>query len=110
MGRIIKNEDILHLDSVIEHDVKYAGMTVKEALSENRSAVMQMLKRELYFDDDVLEYAGIQKIIRDEAYRLDFNGITIYSTKWPEKKPKAGKTLGETVSYEGERDESFYQV
>ena len=36
MGKIIKNEDILHLESLIEHDVKYAGMTVKEALSENR--------------------------------------------------------------------------
>lgn len=108
MRRIIEEDEILHLDSVIEVEGRYSGMTVKEALSENRSAVMQMLKKGLYFGDDVLAYAGIRKIVKDESYELDYDGIVVYSTKWPDERLKRKKVEEAVVIHDGEREESFY--
>lgn len=107
MKRIINEEDILHLDSIIEQDNRYKGMTVKEAICEDRGCVMQMLKKGLYFGDDVLEYANIKKILKHESWSLDYNGVTLYSTDWPEK-PEKKKDNKIIISTEGERDESFY--
>lgn len=110
MGRIIEEDEILHLNSVITLDGKYNGMTVKDAVCDDHSCIMYMLKRGLYFDDETLEYAGIQKTTKDDWYELDYNGIIVYSTKWPEEKLKHKKVEETVVRHDGERDESFYQA
>ena len=110
MGRIINEDEILHLDSIIGQEGKYEGMKVKDAICENRACIMQLLKRGLYFDDEVIKYVGLQKIVRDDYWELDYNGIIVYSTKWGEDKLKPAKVKEISVSHEGVRDESFYQV
>lgn len=110
MGRIITDEDILHMDSIISQEGKYYGMMVKDAICENRNCIMQLLKKGLYFDDEVINYAGLHKIVRDDCWELDYNGIIVYSTKWGEDKLKPAKVKEISVSHEGVRDESFYQV
>lgn len=57
--------DELHLDSVIEASGKYKGMTVQEVVDKKKSAVFQLIKKGLIFDDEVLKMCNITKTIRD---------------------------------------------
>jgi len=57
--------DELHLDSVIEASGKYKGMTVQEVIDKKKSAVFQLIKKGLIFDDEVLKVCNITKTIRD---------------------------------------------
>lgn len=111
MGRIINEEDILGMDSLIELDGnKFNGKTVKEALSEDNGCIMHLLKKGLYFNDEVLNKARIKKIISNEKYTLDYNGIILYSTDWPEEERKVSKVGENVVYHEGQRDESYYKA
>ena len=57
--------DVLHLDSVIETAGRYKGKTVQDVIDKKKSAIFQLIKKGVMFDDEVLKICNITKTIRD---------------------------------------------
>ena len=64
-------EETLGMKSVIEQNCKHKGKTVEEVVKNHRKDVIKLIKKGLYFDDEVLEAAHITKIVHEPRYSLD---------------------------------------
>lgn len=74
---------------------EYAGCTVAEALEKNKKCIFQMIKEyKLYFSDEVLELAGIKKIIHDRQVKIEWQ---IHENKGHKKLKKDNKNLDEIM-------------
>lgn len=64
------NNNILHLDSIIESTDKYNEKRVSDIIENKREWVFQMLKKGYRFDDEVLKKAHIKHETRDHKIEL----------------------------------------
>lgn len=61
----MNTNDILHLDSRIDRG-PFKNKTIKDIIN-NKKEIFRMIKEGYYFDDDVLQAAGITKTIKNSV-------------------------------------------
>ena len=85
---------IYNLKSTIDVG-EYAGLTVAEVLEKNKKSIFQMIKEhKLYFNDEVLELAGITKVIREHKPGIEWEK---HESKSNKKLKKDTKNLDEIM-------------
>lgn len=97
------NTEILHLDSCINNST-FRNKTVKEILVKNKRNIFNLIKEGYYFDDEVLQLAGISKRIKDISTTNQFvehiKDIKVYEVD----KTPLHKILKELATIEGYSD------